>query len=339
MSPNLRVWRPKNARSTTGARKRTGGGRANWPTIIRERRLVYTAAEGRRDEAPGRRAVPRFVPRERGRLEERAGPDEQEFDWHEEADDMDTGTGPTGRARSGNGSDDSREGDVAESRVEDDMRRCEEALPAHDDMAPDVPVQSEGLEEQAGERKREDGPSGHAGQRTEEPWYVHRWHSLARSHRPANISRPANQAAPVSAPIRWTAMRSSASRRSREAVSGVSRSSCRTSTAPGKAAATRNERVRGSISLQVSSTIACPPVSRISTIPATRRATASARSSTSLPGGSSIQSTSARKYARPRSSDRMVKRRWPSTTMSYSPCTLRWHAMIDASVPTRRGIA
>jgi len=39
-------------------------------------------------------------------------------------------------------------------------------------------------------------------------------------------------------------MSSSASRRSRDAVSGVSRSSCRTSTAPGKAAATRNERVR-----------------------------------------------------------------------------------------------
>src|SRR2546430_14721314 len=53
MSPNLRVWRPKNARSTTGARKRTGGGRANWPTIIRERRLVYTAAE--RVARPARR--------------------------------------------------------------------------------------------------------------------------------------------------------------------------------------------------------------------------------------------------------------------------------------------
>src|SRR5881628_3910166 len=183
------------------------------------------APEGFRDEAFGHQAVPRFVPRERERLEERAGPDEQEFDRHEEADDADTGTGPSGCALAGDGSDDSRESDVAESRIEDKMRRCEEALPAHDDMAPDVPIQSEGLEKQARERKREDRPSGHAGQRTEESWYVHRWHSLARSHRPADISRPANHAAPVSAPTRWTAMRSSASRRSREAVSGVSRRS------------------------------------------------------------------------------------------------------------------
>src|SRR5437870_9987787 len=89
----------------------------------RDRHHVRRAPEGLRDEALGHQAVPRFVPRERERLEERAGPDEQEFDWHEEADDMDTGTGPTGRARPGNGSDDSREGDVAESRVEDEMRR------------------------------------------------------------------------------------------------------------------------------------------------------------------------------------------------------------------------
>src|SRR2546426_11550300 len=53
MSPNLRGRRTRNARSTTGARKRTGGGRANWPTIIRERRPVYAAAE--RVARPARR--------------------------------------------------------------------------------------------------------------------------------------------------------------------------------------------------------------------------------------------------------------------------------------------
>src|SRR2546428_13809050 len=53
MSPDLRGRRTRNARSTTGARKRTGGGRANWPTIIRERRPVYAAAE--RVARPARR--------------------------------------------------------------------------------------------------------------------------------------------------------------------------------------------------------------------------------------------------------------------------------------------
>src|SRR5207245_1583224 len=86
----------------------------------------------------------------------------------------DTATGPPAVARPGDGADDACEGDVAKSRIEDEMRRREEALPAYDHMTPDVPIQSEGLEEQAGERKREDGPSGHARQGTEEAQDVHR---------------------------------------------------------------------------------------------------------------------------------------------------------------------
>src|SRR2546422_1652303 len=42
MSPKLRCRRTRNARSTTGARKRTGGGRANWPTTTWRQMSQYS---------------------------------------------------------------------------------------------------------------------------------------------------------------------------------------------------------------------------------------------------------------------------------------------------------
>src|SRR5205823_10086793 len=51
---------------------------------------------------------------------------------------------------------------------------------------------------------------------------------------PPDILTFAGQAAPASTPIRWIDIRSSASRRSREATSRISSSSCRVSSAAGK---------------------------------------------------------------------------------------------------------
>src|SRR5207249_10703356 len=87
---------------------------------------------------------------------------------------------PPRRDRSRYRPHDSGEGDVGEAGVEDEVRRCEEALAAHDDVAPDVPIESERLQQEPGQREPEDGPSGDAGQRTKEARDVHRSALAAR---------------------------------------------------------------------------------------------------------------------------------------------------------------
>ena len=148
------------------------------------------APEGLRDQALGDEAVPRLVPRKCDCLEEGAGPDQKEFDRHREAHDADPRAGPLRCERARDGSDDSRKDDITEARVEHEVRRREEALPAHDDVAPDVPIEAEGLEEQPRQRKAENGPSGDAGQGTKKARDVHRLARTARRPSPGRYFKP-----------------------------------------------------------------------------------------------------------------------------------------------------
>src|SRR5207249_2807004 len=153
----------REARTTTGEDREDedGGGRERHPGRIGDRVSQDLAGEGGRE-----------VHRTQQHLETEEQYARAERDPHE------THGGP--RPCPSGPPHEPGEGDVAEAGVEDEVRRREETLTAHDDVAPDVPVESERLKQQPDQGEPEDGPSGDAGQRTKEARDIHRSALAAR---------------------------------------------------------------------------------------------------------------------------------------------------------------